>query len=191
MTFVSGLSHFKVGNVDKELFKKLTIPGCVFACLGAFFLVSAPIWLIKPTVSIYLGIMGMMILLKAFNISLPMCKLDRHILAAVRGFMDAIGGGGWGPIVTSTLIADGEDPAKVIGSVNFSEFFVTLCESITFLALLGLQHLLIILGLIIGGVIAAPIGAVVCKKVPRRGLMLIVSISIICLSIRGLTAALR
>ena len=102
--------------------------------------------------------------------------------------MDAIGGGGWGPIVTSTLIAEGNDPVKVIGSVNLAEFFVTLCESLTFFTLLGPRNLHIILGLMVGGVVAAPLGAVVCKRIPKKHLMLVIGILIVFLSVRRLIA---
>jgi len=185
-TFVSGLSHFKVGNIDKKLFKELVVSGSIFACFGAYLLVNIPTWFMKPIVSLYLGIMGVLILLRSFNRDPPTYKLNRSILAAIGGFLDALGGGGWGPIVASTLIADGEDPAKTIGSVNLAEFFVTICQSLAFLTMLGLRNLHIILGLIIGGVIAAPLGAIACKKIPRRALMLLVSVLLICLSVRGL-----
>jgi len=185
-TLVSGISHFRAGNVDKELFKKLMIPGCICASAGAYLLVGVPIWIVKPVVNIYLCIMGAVVLLRAFNVNLIMRKINKPCLAGIGGFLDAIGGGGWGPIVTSTLIAEGNDPVKVIGSVNLAEFFVTLCESLTFFTLLGIQNLHIILGLMVGGVIAAPLGAVVCKRIPRKCLMLIIGILIMVLSVRRL-----
>jgi len=185
-TLASGISHLKVGNVDKKLVKKLIVPGCVCASVGAYLLVGIPVWFVNPVVNIYLCIMGAVVLLRVFNVNLIMGRINKPCLAGIGGFMDAIGGGGWGPLVTSTLIADGNDPAKVIGSVNLTEFFVTLCESLTFFTLLGLQNLHIILGLILGGVIVAPIGAVVCKKIPKKHLMLAIGILIIFLSLRRL-----
>jgi len=186
-TLASGISHFRAGNVDKKLFKRLVVPGCICASVGAYLLVEIPGWFVKPVVNIYLCIMGVVVLLRAFNVNLVMRKINNPCLAGIGGFMDAIGGGGWGPIVTSTLIAEGNDPVKVIGSVNLAEFFVTLCESLTFFTLLGLQNLHIILGLIVGGVVAAPLGAVVCKRIPRKYLMLIIGILIMFLSVRRLT----
>jgi len=185
-TLASGISHFRVGNVDKKLFKRLVVPGCICASIGAYLLVGIPVWFVKPVVNIYLCIMGVVVLLRAFNINLVMRKINKPCLAGIGGFMDAVGGGGWGPIVTSTLIAEGNDPVKVIGSVNLAEFFVTLCESLTFFTLLGLQNLHIILGLMVGGVVAAPLGAVVCKRVSKKHLMLVIGLLIVFLSVREL-----
>ena len=105
-------------------------------------------------------------------------------LGLVGGFFDAMGGGGWGPIVTTTLIANGEQPRYVIGSVNTSEFFVTLVQAATFFAVMGIGYWRIILGLLIGGVVAAPFAAWLCKKVPAKALMIIVGIVISGLSVR-------
>jgi uncharacterized membrane protein YfcA len=106
------------------------------------------------------------------------------------GFLDAAGGGGWGPIVTSTLLGQGTTPRYTIGSVNAAEFFVTLVISLTFLGTIGLELWPIIAGLILGGAIAAPIAAYVAKTVPDRPLMLLVGAIIILLSVRGLLQAL-
>ncbi|MFB0518000.1 MAG: sulfite exporter TauE/SafE family protein, partial [Acidobacteriota bacterium] len=105
-TFVSGVSHWKFGNVDKKLFKKLLIPGIIGGVLGAYVLTSIPGKTIKPFIGAYLLIMGLMILLKAFK-KIKEKRVETKIipLATAGGFFDAIGGGGWGPIVTSTLMA--------------------------------------------------------------------------------------
>jgi uncharacterized membrane protein YfcA len=103
------------------------------------------------------------------------------------GFFDAIGGGGWGPIVTTTLVANGNTPRYAIGSVNSAEFFVTIAESITFFVTIGtvlVQHWEKIAGLLIGGVLAAPLAAYVCKKIPTRVLMILVGLLIVGLSLR-------
>jgi len=100
------------------------------------------------------------------------------------GFFDAIGGGGWGPIVTSTLMARGNNPRFTIGSVNLDEFFVTVSEVAAFFTITGLAHWQIIVGLIIGGILAAPLAANVCRELPPRALMIIVGVLIIALSIR-------
>lgn len=111
-------------------------------------------------------------------------------LGGVGGFFDAIGGGGWGPIVTSTLVAGGSTPRFVIGSVNLAEFFVTIVEAFTFLVFLRVGYWRIIVGLIIGGVLAAPLGAYVCKKIAPRLLMGLVGIFLIILNLRTLYLAI-
>ena len=113
------------------------------------------------------------------------------ILGVIGGFFDAIGGGGWGPIVTTTLVAHGNNPRLTIGSVNFSEFFVTFAQSVVFVFSLQFsEYWKIILGLLIGGAIAAPLAAIVTKKLPVRNLMLLVGTLIILLSIRTLYLAI-
>lgn len=183
---VSGLFHLKFGNVDKKLFKKLLIPGIIGGILGAYILTSIPGKTIKPFVAIYLLIMGLLILRKAVKkIQKEKVVTKLFPLGVVGGFFDAIGGGGWGPIVTSTLVARGNNPRLSIGSVNLAEFFVTIAEVATFFTMIGLlQHWQIIFGLIIGGVIAAPLAAYVCKRLPSRVLMIVVGVLIIALSIR-------
>ncbi|HZW02726.1 MAG TPA: sulfite exporter TauE/SafE family protein [Anaerolineaceae bacterium] len=191
-TAVSGLSHFRLGNIDRSLVKKLIIPGVLGGATGAYLLTQAPGDLIKPLVSAYLLIMGMVILRKALVKAPEPRQVTDHIvpLGLVGGFFDAIGGGGWGPIVTTTLVARGNDPRCTIGSVNFTEFFVTFTQSITFILTIGLTHWQTILGLLIGGVIAAPLAAVVAKRVPARGLMIMVGIIIILLSIRTIVQSI-
>lgn len=185
-TATSGLSHLKVGNVDKKLFWRLLIPGCVSAVIGAYLIVNISFWFVKPAISIYLGIMGGIILLRAVGKNLFMRRVNIHVLAFIGGLVDAVGGGGWGPVVTTTLIANGEEPKKAIGSVNLAEFFVTVCESVSFFLLMGLHHPWLVVALIIGGVTAAPLGAIVCKKTPPKLLMVIVGIVIVCLSLKNL-----
>ena len=185
-TLTSGLSHLKLKNVDKSLFKRLLIPGMIGGALGAYILTSVPTEIIKPLVGIYLLIMGLLILRRLFDRKKTKLKTNLTLLGGVGGFLDAIGGGGWGPVVTSTLVARGDKPRLTIGSVNLAEFFVTLTEAATFFTILGITHLEIIIGLIIGGVIAAPLAAYTCKKLPPRILMAIVGTVIVALSIRNL-----
>lgn len=190
-TAVSGLSHLRLGNVDKTLFKKLLIPGVMGGVLGAYILTAVPGKAIKPFMAVYLLIMGFIILLKAFKrVQEREVRTKLVPLGLVGGFFDAIGGGGWGPIVTSSLVARGNNPRFTIGSVNLAEFFVTLFEAITFILTIGLVSWQIIVGLIIGGVLAAPLAAYVCKKLPTRSLMMIVSALIMLLSIRTIYLAL-
>ncbi len=192
-TAVSGISHFKLGNVDKKIFLRLLIPGVIGGVLGAYILTELPGGKIKPFVSLYLLIMGLWILVKIVRKTHQIKTKSRLIpLGLAGGFFDAIGGGGWGPIVTTTLVANGNHPRYAIGSVNSAEFFVTVAESITFFATIGtllFQHWEKIVGLIIGGVIAAPFAAWVCKKLPHKVLMLLVGLLISGLSIRILYLA--
>jgi len=187
-TAVSGISHFKFGNVDRTIFIKLLVPGVIGGVLGAYILTELPGGKMKPYISLYLLIMGLMILIKVFKKIQPKEVKSKLIpLGLVGGFFDAIGGGGWGPIVTTTLVARGNAPRFAIGSVNSAEFFVTVAESITFFATIGallFEHWEKIVGLMIGGVLAAPFAAYICKKIPTRTLMILVGLLITGLSIR-------
>ncbi len=186
-TFVSGIFHFKLGNFDKKLFKTLVIPGILGGIIGAYILTSVPSDTIKPIISIYLLIMGIRILFKAIKKIQEeklMKKNGLMVLGFIGGFFDAIGGGGWGPIVTTTLVAKGYAPRFSIGSVNIAEFFVTIAQVITFMTFIQFIDWQVIVGLIIGGIIAAPFAAQLCKNVSARTLMIIVGCLIIGLSIR-------
>jgi uncharacterized membrane protein YfcA len=186
-TAVSGASHWKLGTIDKVLIRRLLIPGVLGGVAGAYLLTSIEGKAIKPYISAYLLIMGIVILVKAVRKNHVHKQVSTHLipLGLVGGFFDAIGGGGWGPIVTTTLVARGNAPRYAIGSVNFSEFFVTVAQSVTFLLTLGmLTTWKIIVGLLVGGIIAAPLAAVAAKKVPTRILMTMVGILIIILSLR-------
>jgi uncharacterized membrane protein YfcA len=193
-TAVSGLSHWQFGNVDRQLVKRLAIPGILGGITGAYLLVHLPGEKIKPYVSAYLLLMGLRILWKAFNHrheTIEGTRVPLIPLGYVGGLFDAIGGGGWGPIVTTTLIANGTTPRKVIGSVNLTEFFVTFCETVTFLLTLGfLEYWKVILGLMIGGGIAAPMGAFLTSHIPTRPMLFLVGSLIIFLSLRTILAAL-
>jgi uncharacterized protein len=184
-TLISGISHFSLGNVDRDLFKRLVIPGVIGGVIGAYILVNVPTDIIKPIVSIYLLLMGFRILYMAYrNVIVEKIATKVELLGLIGGFFDAIGGGGWGPIVTTTLIAEGSHPRKAIGSVNASEFFVTVVEAITFFLTLGTLQWNTVLGLFMGGVIAAPIGAFVTRRLPSRWMMVFVGVLISLLSIR-------
>ncbi|MDO9301606.1 MAG: sulfite exporter TauE/SafE family protein, partial [Anaerolineales bacterium] len=194
-TGISGFSHWKLGNVDWKLVKRLLVPGVIGGVLGAYVLTSIDGNIIKPYISAYLLIMGGVIIYKAFTLT-PKKKMDEYHgprvswLGLVGGFCDAVGGGGWGPVVTSTLVARGKHPRMTIGSVNFSEFFVTLGQSILFVVTLSLgEYWQIILGLLVGGAIAAPIAARLTQKLPVKTLMIFVGILIVLLSIRTLYLA--
>lgn len=186
-TVTSGCSlvaHHYYGNVDRALFRRLVVPGVLGASAGAYLLTSLPGELMRPLVSCYLLGLGVVIVAKAFR-PFPPVAVSRHVapLGLFGAFVDAIGGGGWGPIVSSTLIARGNDTRKTIGTVSAAEFFVTLAASVTFLATIGLSFWNVILGLAIGGALAAPLGAYACRRLPARPLMFIVGIVIIALSV--------
>lgn len=186
-TAVSGASHWKLGNVDKSIIKRLVFTGVIGGVLGAYVLSNIDGGKIKPFVSIYLVVMGIRILYKAFKPGNGVEKeMRQHLpmLGLFGGFMDAIGGGGWGPVVTTTMLANGEAPRTTIGSVNLTEFFVTLAEAVTFLLTLRILDWPVVLGLLIGGVFAAPLGAVLAKKVPARTMLAVVGVLIIFLSLR-------
>jgi uncharacterized membrane protein YfcA len=191
-TAVSGLSHLRLGNVDRQLFLKLCLPGVIGGVLGAFALTHLSGEKMKPLVAGYLLLMGVVIIAKGRKATFKVeVQRDKPIvLAFFGGLLDAIGGGGWGPIVTTTLIARGREPRLAIGSVNLAEFFVTSAQMVTFLAFLGLENLDVVLGLVLGGIIAAPLAAFVCRKLPPRLLMKLVGVLIILLSLRILISAL-
>jgi len=185
-TATSGFFHLRFGNVRKDLVLRLLIPGIVGGVTGAYLLTQMPVDTIKPFITAYLLLMGAVIVYKAFR---PV-KEEQHTplvpLGLIGGFFDAIGGGGWGPIVTSTLVARGNQPRFVIGSVNFAEFFVTVSESAAFFLTIGFLHWRVILGLMLGGVIAAPIAALVAKRIPVKPFMIMVGVLIILISLRNL-----
>ncbi|MEN2975135.1 MAG: sulfite exporter TauE/SafE family protein [Candidatus Caldarchaeales archaeon] len=189
-SLASGLSHLKIGNVNLGLLKKLLIAGVIGGVAGVCTLVLVPTEMIKPIVSAYLLIMGIVIIMKAVRVVRRTEFNDRQrgvpLLALFGGFLDAVGGGGWGPIVTSTLIARGGNPKISIGTVNLAEFFVTISQVATFIVFLGTVQWHIILFIIIGGLIASPIAAYTCKKVPIRPLMIAVGSLICLLSLRNI-----
>ena len=149
--------------------------------------------MIKPFVAGYLLLMGLYILWKALKTTTTDAEPPERIgpLGFIGGFMDSIGGGGWGPIVTTTLIGSGVKPRYAIGSVNLSEFFVTLTISATFMLTIGLELWPIIAGLIAGGVIAAPFAAYATRHLPDKALMIIVGSVIVLLSLRTILKTLH
>jgi hypothetical protein len=187
-TGISGYSHYKFGNVNKKLFRHLVIPGVLGAILGAVMLVylgeKAGKWLM-PVIAVYAFFLGIKILIKAFQLQGPSKKVKRvGWLAGVGGFLDSFGGGGWGPIVTSTLIAKGRSPKYTIGSVSMTEFFVTLSSAVTFFITAGLGHWNVVLGLLLGGAVAAPLAARLAGKLPRKTLMIAVGIMVMIWCVR-------
>ena len=191
-TGVSGYAHWRHGNVDPALFKQLVLPGMVGAIAGAYVLATVPDDLIQPWIGAYLLIMGGVILWKALRQGdRPARPLRSYApLGLVGGFLDAAGGGGWGPIVASTLVGSGIRARFAIGSGNAAEFFMTSTASATFIATIGLELWPTIAGLILGGAIAAPFAARITQRLPDRPLMILVAVVVILLSSRTVLQAL-
>ncbi|MFN4314314.1 MAG: TSUP family transporter [Chitinophagaceae bacterium] len=185
----SGYSHYKFGNVNKKLFKALLIPGVIGAVLGAILLTQLGnekhIQYLRPALAAYTLFLGIRILTLAFRQQRRQKKFRRYsMLAGAGGFLDSFGGGGWGPIVTTTLITKGRSPKYVIGSVSLTEFFVTLASAFTFFTLLGVSHWQTILGLVLGGLVAAPLAARLTGKLPRKTSFILLGILVIFWSMR-------
>ena len=189
---VSGASHVLHRNVDWPLFTRLVLPGVAGGVLGAYVLTEIDGETARPFVFAYLALIALYLFWRAFRFGHE-TRRPRHVpaLGLAGGFLDAAGGGGWGPVVTSNLLVQGVEPRKVIGTVNTAEFFVTVTVSATFLATLGLQAFTTAtLGLLIGGVAAAPIGGFAAKRVPARALLLIVAVALLIVSSYGIYRAL-
>lgn len=188
---ISGLSHLKMGNVNRKLFQRLVLPGALGAILGAYVLTNIDGNAVKPFIAAYLLIMGIVIIRKAFKRVVPE-RQEKSLapLALFGGFIDAVGGGGWGPVVASTLLSKGHNPRYAIGSVNLAEFFVALAGAGTFVALIGTGNWQIIVGLVLGGAFAAPFAAYLCTKFAPKTLMVMVGVLIIGLSLRTLVLTL-
>lgn len=193
-TGASGISHALHKNVDWKLFARLAVPGVIGGCLGAYVLSSIDASITRPIVMLYLTCIGFYLLYKAVTYPTePKVKQAKVVapLGLIGGFMDASGGGGWGPIVTSNLLIQGTDPRKTVGTVNTAEFFLTTSISITFILTIGLEAFTIVTGgLLIGGLIAAPFGAMIAKRIKVRSLMLMVGIVLTATSLFSLYKAL-
>lgn len=191
---VSGYSHYKFGNVNKKLFKTLLIPGVIGAIAGAYLLGTFGneyADYIRPLLAFYTLFLGTKILIGAFRKNREPKKVKRvGWLAGAGGFLDSFGGGGWGPLVTSTLISKGRSPRYVIGSVSITEFFVTLASALTFFTILGVSHWQVIIGLIIGGTVAAPLAAKLAGRLPLKTMFISVGILVIFWSLRILLKTL-
>jgi uncharacterized protein len=190
-TGASAISHHAFGNIDRKLFRRLLLPGMLGAGIGAYVLSQVDGAVLKPWVAGYLLLMGIVILSKAFRELVPR-EVTSHVstVGFIGALLDAMGGGGWGPIVASNLIARGHELRLTVGSVNAVEFFVTLTASLVFLLTMGVSHWGIVLGLALGGVVAAPFGAWLVRFVKPRFLMPVVGVLVIGLSIRTLYQSL-
>ncbi|MEK6541732.1 MAG: sulfite exporter TauE/SafE family protein [Pseudomonadota bacterium] len=191
-TGVSGINHLIHKNVDSGLFFRLLVPGVIGGVLGAYALTNIDAAVVKPYVLAYLAGIGLWLLWRGLDHN-PHIKDPKIVapLGFIGGFLDAAGGGGWGPVVTSNLLIQGAEPRKVIGTVNSVEFFLTLTISATFIWNLGLEQFsTAVIGLLIGGVAAAPLGAVLAKRVPAKTLLLMVGVVLTLTSSYGIYRAI-
>ncbi|HNW17241.1 MAG TPA: sulfite exporter TauE/SafE family protein [Sphingorhabdus lacus] len=193
-TGASGISHILHKNVDWKLFSRIAIPGVIGGCTGAYLLASIHTEAARPLVMLYLTVIGFYLFYKAWTFSQEHKTRDPKVtvpLGLIGGFLDASGGGGWGPVVTSNLLIQGTDPRKTIGTVNTAEFCLTIAISMTFIMTIGLQAFTVVTGgLLIGGLLAAPLGAYVAKRIEPRRLLFAVSIVLIATSMFSLYKAL-
>lgn len=183
-TGASGVSHLAMRNVDRRLFLRLAVPGVVGGVIGAYVLTRLPGDLIRPFIYAYLLVLSALILLRAAGRLVPKREVRRvPVLGFFAGLLDATGGGGWGPVATSTLLARGGAARTTIGTVSAAEFLVTLAISVTFFFTIGLQHLEVILGLLVGGMIAAPLAALFVRHVRERWVLLAVGLLVMAISL--------
>jgi len=211
-TGVSGLSHWRFGNIERKLLRRLIIPGVIGGVIGAYFLTSVnPEW-VNPIVGIYLFLIGAAILHKSKQKTKLQELSDRfkpfallsdalglihqkihpkgkqislsltRVIGFFGGLTSSIGGGGWGPIVTSTLIAKGHSPRYSIGSANMAEFFLAVFASAVFIVALPAVDWQAIVGLLAGGVVGAPLAAWIAKHLPTKALMVAVGILVMVVS---------
>ncbi|HWK36335.1 sulfite exporter TauE/SafE family protein [Sphingomonas sp.] len=192
-TAASGVSHIVHRNVDWKLFRRLVIPGVIGGVLGAYVLSSIDAGIARPFVMTYLAAIGLYLLWRAWRGRVePRQPKIIEPLGLAGGFLDAAGGGGWGPVVTSNLLVQGSTPRTTIGTVNTSEFFLTATVSATFFATMGFAAFtMTTIGLLIGGLIAAPFGGFLAKRVPARPMMALVGALLTVTSAYSVYLALR
>jgi uncharacterized membrane protein YfcA len=186
-TAVSGASHIFARNVDWRLFARIAVPGILGAVAGAYLLTSLPADKARPLIQCYLAVLGGWIFWRGLrHIHVERAPRVVEPLGLLGGFLDAAGGGGWGPIVTSNLIIQGAAPRRVVGTVNAAEFLVTASAAATFIATLGWAVVTkATLGLLVGGVAAAPLGALLAKRLAPDTLMLMVGAVLMATSLFG------
>lgn len=191
-TATAGISHLLHGNIDGKLFVRLLVPGVIGGVAGAYLLTSLDAGVIKPFVLAYLAGMGVYLLARGLLYP-PRIREAKRVapLGLIGGFLDAAGGGGWGPVVTSNLLVQGAEPRKVVGTVSAVEFFLTLTISATFIFQLGIADLAgATLGLLIGGIAAAPFGAFAAKHFSPKLMLILVGAALSVTSAYGIYTAL-
>ncbi|MBD1391875.1 TSUP family transporter [Mucilaginibacter glaciei] len=188
---IAGWMHYRMGNVNWKLFKLLLIPGIIGAVTGAYLLSSLEHYAqyTKPLVSLYTLILGSVILSKAIKLNRKKTSgkiKNISLLGLGGGFIDAVGGGGWGSIVLSTLIAGGRHPRFSLGTVKLSRFFIALMSSLTFITMLNGKHWEAVGGLVIGSALASPVAARISNKISAKAIMFSVAIIVIAISLRSI-----
>ena len=199
-TLCAGISHWKLGNVRTDIVFPLIVPGILGGVTGAILLSYMPAHVTKPAIGIFLAFIGLIIFMRfamrkgILTVDKPISKTGLSMLGFVAAFCDACAGGGWGPIATPTLMMTNKSqPRKVIGSVDASEFFITIAETLTFMLLLGPEnfHWEWVLALIIGGGVAAPLAAYTCKKTSARLLGVLVGLILLITNLRTIIVMLQ
>lgn len=191
-TFASSISHLYHRNIDGRLFLRLLIPGLIGGVSGAYLISNIDGDLVKPFVLAYLTAIGLYLLARGLFFP-PRQREVKYVapLGIIGGFLDASGGGGWGPMVTSNLLIQGGEPRKIVGTVNSVEFFLTVAVSATFISQLGVADLAgATLGLLIGGVLGAPFGAWAAKHLPARWMLTLVGVVLTLTSGYGVYSAI-
>ncbi|MBD8873926.1 sulfite exporter TauE/SafE family protein [Rhodanobacter sp. DHB23] len=189
----SGLSHLLAGNVRRRLFLALAIPGIVGALLGVWLAVHMPAPWMRIAITPYLLGMGLFLLLRKARRSGERTEPPRgtSLLGVVAGFLDAVGGGGWSAIAATALLARGLQPRVVIGSVHLAKCAVSIAASAAFLFGIGAGHVVAVLGLIAGGILAAPFGAFFIRRIPARAATVLAGLAVLALGINNVVRMLH
>lgn len=187
-TAAGSLSHIRLKNVSKSLVKRLAIPAVIGAVIGAVSLTYLGEYYSKITktlISFYTLYLGIQILSNAFK-TMQDKKMKKKTnltrLGLIGGFIDSFAGGGWGPLVTGTLIKNSFTPRFAVGSSTVAKFILTLTAAVTFMFTLGIQHWNIILGLLLGGIVTAPFSAMLTAKLPVKGMFILIGTLVIVMS---------
>jgi len=190
----SSLVYMRYRNVNMKLFRKLLWPGIIGAIAGAVaisYISKSYINIVKPVIALYTLTLGMVIIIRTIRVSNKKAKKIKHVqpVAAAGGFLDSVGGGGWGPIVTTSLIAGGRNLRYAVGSSHLAKFFVAITSTLTFFTVIGTSHWQIIFGLVIGGMVAAPISIYLSNRIPVKGGLILVGSLVILVSLKTLFKA--
>jgi hypothetical protein len=190
----SSLVYMRFRNINMKLFRALVWPGLIGTVAGVItvsFISKEYFSVIKPIVAIYTLTLGVIIILRAFKKPKKRKKVKNiYPIAFSGGYLDSVGGGGWGPIVTSSLLAGGRHLRYAVGSAHLAKFFVAVVSTITFFFMIGLSHWQVIFGLVIGGMVAAPVSIYLSNKIPIKKGLILVGVLIIIISLRTLLKAL-
>jgi uncharacterized protein len=183
----SAFAHYRLKNIDWDLLKRLSFPAITGAIIGSFLIIYFPGDILKPFISGYFVVVGLIIIAKALQLfNIRPINLRVALIGFLGGFFDAFGGAGWGEFVSSGLILRGQNVQTAVGSLNAVEFLITTAISIVFMASTDVLEWQSVAALALGGMIAAPIGAWVCKRAPTKWLMLMVGVVVSLLGLKSL-----